>query len=72
VVGGAFYDTTPYFAVVRLQPGGRLDLGFGTNGVARAPLFIDDPAGAVELQGDGRIVAVSAASADFEIARFLP
>jgi uncharacterized delta-60 repeat protein len=85
VVGTAFFNgsTDDDFGVVRFNPDGTLDPGFGTGGVittdfggvgagAAAPL---DRANAVAIQPDGRIVVVGGTggrSADLALARYNP
>ncbi|MBL0092610.1 MAG: hypothetical protein IPP50_09835 [Piscinibacter sp.] len=64
-------------ALVRLNPDGSLDAGFGSNGIARSdPGPHDDVPRAVAVQADGRIVVAAQLSAavgspDFGLLRFL-
>jgi uncharacterized delta-60 repeat protein len=66
------------FLVIRLNPDGTLDHGFGDLGYAEWAVFSDenDAANALALQPDGRIVVVGQkaayGSSDFAIARYLP
>ncbi|GHE67863.1 hypothetical protein GCM10014715_22020 [Streptomyces spiralis] len=61
------------FAVLRYNPDGSLDSGFGTGGVATADFGGNDVAHGVALQTDGKIVAagVGGPDTDFALARFL-
>ncbi|MBZ3905939.1 DUF11 domain-containing protein [Streptomyces griseiscabiei] len=60
------------FAVLRYNPGGGQDTGFGTGGVATADFGGGDAAQGVALQPDGRIVAAGwgGPDTDFALARF--
>ncbi|CAL9544845.1 calcium-binding protein [Streptomyces sp. enrichment culture] len=60
------------FAVLRYNPDGSQDTGFGTGGVATADFGGADAAYGVALQPDGRIVAVGQGGpgSDFALARF--
>jgi uncharacterized delta-60 repeat protein len=66
-----------YFTVARYNEDGTLDPGFGTDGVAATdlgPTTFDssEPATAVALQPDGRIVAAGWSRSDFAVVRYLP
>ncbi|NUS80521.1 MAG: DUF11 domain-containing protein [Streptomyces sp.] len=60
------------FAVLRYNPDGSQDTGFGTAGVATADFGASDAAYGVALQSDGKIVAAGQGgpNSDFALARF--
>ncbi|MFE1289783.1 calcium-binding protein [Streptomyces sp. NPDC058751] len=60
------------FAVLRYNPDGSQDTGFGTGGLTTADFGGNDAARGVALQTDGRIVAAGGGGADrdFALARF--
>jgi uncharacterized delta-60 repeat protein len=60
------------FALVRYDPDGSLDAGFGTGGVVTTDLGTrDDDARAVVIQPDGRIVVAGTAGEDVALVRYL-
>jgi uncharacterized delta-60 repeat protein len=81
VLAGADAFAFADFAIVRFNPDGTLDAGFGTNGRAVTPVVPnEDEALAVALQPDGKIVAAGYAQTnpgnssfmDFAVVRYLP
>src|SRR4051794_7014905 len=67
------------FVVVRYNPNGTLDTGFGTGGIVTTDFNgMDDQAGDVLLQPDGKIVVIGTAAVaaggitDFAVARYNP
>ncbi len=65
---------TAAFALLRYSPDGRLDPGFGTDGMAVVDLDpgTDDVVSALAVLPDGRILAAGRAGDRFALARFLP
>ncbi|WP_369263366.1 calcium-binding protein [Streptomyces sp. R35] len=64
----------PEFTVVRYNPNGTLDTGFGDGGTVVTDFGTGGPseAFAVQLQADGRIVAAGMSGAGFALARYNP
>ncbi|MFC7261730.1 calcium-binding protein [Streptomyces lutosisoli] len=64
----------PQFTVVRYNPNGTLDTGFGDGGTVVTDFGTGGPseAFAVQLQADGGIVAAGMSGADFALARYHP
>ncbi|HVQ39504.1 MAG TPA: Calx-beta domain-containing protein [Pyrinomonadaceae bacterium] len=77
VAGSTVFDTYKDFALVRYNPDGSLDTGFGIGGKVTTDFNKgEDAAYGIALQSDGRIVAAggtggtSFSSADFGLARY--
>lgn len=71
-VGDAFGNNA--FGVVRFNPDGSLDSGFGSGGLAMATFYYWEQADvrAVAIQPDGKIVVGGSAAGQFVLARFNP
>ncbi|MGX7667043.1 T9SS type A sorting domain-containing protein [Flavobacterium pedocola] len=66
IVGGA-YD----FALVRLNPNGTLDSGFGTNGITTVPISANNDYGrSLDILSNGKIVMAGSAAGKFAIVKF--
>lgn len=77
VVAGGVGVTNKDFALVRINPDGSLDAGFGGDGKVTTDLgSMDDNARAVAVQADGKIVAVGHVkignNKDFALVRYNP
>jgi uncharacterized delta-60 repeat protein len=76
LVAGFAFDASGIdsdFALVRLEPDGTLDPGFGTGGIVTTNLgTAADDARAVVVQPDGRIVVAGSADEDIALVRYLP
>jgi uncharacterized delta-60 repeat protein len=72
IAGGTLLSGRLQFALVRLNPDGSLDDGFGESGMALTAFVGSAAAHAVTLQPDGKIVVGGEAAADFALARYNP
>jgi uncharacterized delta-60 repeat protein/uncharacterized repeat protein (TIGR01451 family) len=72
--GQTISDDYVDFALVRYDPGGRLDASFGSGGTVRTDLGAEDRGRAVALQPDGKLVVAGESDApggpDFALARY--
>src|SRR5262245_12272309 len=70
IVGAAAVGSSDGFAVVRLNPNGSPDPGFGSNGVTITKIDEGSGAWAVALQPDGKIVAAGYSAQTIGFSRF--
>jgi uncharacterized delta-60 repeat protein len=71
VVGAQGLSPVRDLAVVRYQPNGSVDSGFGVSGQAITNVGRDELARDVALQPDGKIIVVGTSSEDVVVARYL-
>jgi uncharacterized delta-60 repeat protein len=67
-VAGSITD----FALVRYNPDGTLDQGFGNHGIVTTDIAGDDAAVALAIQADGKITLVGTAGEHIALARYTP
>ncbi|WP_240528515.1 calcium-binding protein [Streptomyces humi] len=72
VVAGEVGTTRFDFALIRYNPDGSLDTGFGNGGIQRTDFGDYDSAEALALQPDGKIVAAGGGGGGFALARYNP
>ncbi len=70
VAGSSSAGLNSDFIVARYNPNGTLDTTFNTNGYVITSILGNDPANAVALQSDGKIIAVGQSNADFALVRY--
>ncbi|MCG7208754.1 calcium-binding protein [Streptomyces arenae] len=70
VVAGEVGTTRFDFALIRYNPDGGLDTGFGDSGIQRTDFGDYDSAEALALQPDGKIVAAGGGGGGFALARY--